>query len=272
MSANVTIDSRALVSWDEYRNFLGKNSDVDEPNLGNTLINQATDLIETFLRRKVKARKYRNEIHRATDIIVVRQNPLIHWYSIYDGVDYKTTTGSATASGTTASLVGSALTEANDYWNGAVVSVETSTDVWEKANVNDFVASTDTLSWDSAEAFSTATQSGMAYRLSHQYTGNYTALSQADIKDIDFESGIIRLWGTYGVLAVTYQAGWVTVPDDIKYACMLQIKAMDTARSMAGVQSAQFGGNTFTPFPDKTFKHIVPEAEALLHAYRRPMI
>lgn len=86
------------------------------------------------------------------------------------GSDGATPTTQTADSGTVSTVVDAALTEANDYWNGAVIEWLTGANAGLFSTVEDFDAATDTLTLE--EDLAAAVAAGHTYRLYLQL-GNY---------------------------------------------------------------------------------------------------
>ncbi|KKL67716.1 hypothetical protein LCGC14_2132170, partial [marine sediment metagenome] len=127
MAANVTLKSNALIEANDIWAYLGDKDAGDQPRI-NAAINRVSAQFEEYCNRKFKARKIWNEIFRSDDeistihldVYPLQKNPTIN-----TGFDIELATGTAD-SGTTSTLVDAVRTEADDYWNGAKLSVELS--------------------------------------------------------------------------------------------------------------------------------------------------
>ena len=257
----VTIDPYALVSAAEFRDYFGESSSIptDRRNLA---INAVTQLFERYCGRNFISRKYWNHIvGDPTATIILPHTPILSIESIYDGFQLVRASGTAD-SGSVLTLVDNARTEDDDYWNGAELAVELSSGHWQRRNVDDFVASTDTLSVAARDAFAVAVATPMAYRLT-QYVRLGSAYADYDIAEIDHAAGMVMLNGVGGDLIVNYIAGMYELPSDLKIAAFHVIEhLMQPGRDMSEV-ARQFAGKT------KKVDGVVANALEVLGNYRR---
>lgn len=78
-------------------------------------------------------------------------------------LDHDATSGTTTSSGSSTTLVDTARTEANDYWNGKSVTILSGACAGETRTVLDFDSATDTVTVSSA--FSATIASGVSYKI-----------------------------------------------------------------------------------------------------------
>ena len=273
MAAAVTLQSNALLTYDEVKDALGKVAQTNQPQV-NAAINRVSDAFERYTNRWLRQRKVWNSLHRRTDEIAVKAFPIQRILGVYTGFDLVTATGTAD-SGSTTTLVDSTLTQADDYWNGATLDIQTTTDNWERVIVNDFVASTDTLSWESAQATS-VTASGKDFALTLYNKSAYYALQITDYREINHEAGIISLPGAYNLLVVDYVGGFsqsggaYPLPDDLKQAAIWQV--LDWLNASAHGQASAINlGTTNVSYRDRSGAALtlIPDVKLILDRYRR---
>lgn len=265
MAAAVTINPYALITADDIKDYIGSTSQADKDRQ-HFAINSVTAMIESFCGRKFKSRKHWNEIHRNVKEVVLRNYPILSIESVYD-FDGDIITASGTVdSGSTTTLVDNALTQADDYWNGAELSVEIATNLWEKRVVDDFVASSDTISVATNDAF-TATTASKAYRLL-QYERLGSAYTDNEYMARDYDKGILYLGGSSSVI-VNYIGGYAQIPDDLKQAAVLlalEFLKPEKNAALVGVQLANVNRQFVQPgdAPDMVIK----QAGMILNRYR----
>ncbi len=265
MAVKVTLQSNALITADYYRDYKGGVSQGDQERLHN-LINIVSDFIEAYCNRNFVAQKYWHEEHKG-QIIKLRHWPLLNLASIYSGADFESTTGSVD-SGSTTTMVDSNRTEADDYWNGASIQVETSSGTWEEATVTDFVASTDTITF--SPAMSAAPASGESYRLALKKTSTHYLLTDSDYIIQDVSAGMIKLKGSWPRLLVTYTGGYNTVPSDLKLACVWLVSEAFKPESQGGGPGSVFRqiSEREQELPAKS----IVDSLSILNKYRIPRV
>ena len=274
MAAAVTIDPHALITADDVKEFYGRAAQQDLDQITRA-INGVTQMFEAICDRKFKARKHWNQIFNHVDELILKNIPVHSVDSIYDAWDVVTASGTAD-SGTTTTLVDNALTQADYYWNGALLSVRTAAasataaPTWEQKRVDDFVASTDTASVAANEAFSTAVASGMAYRLM-QHVPIGAALIDTDYEYQDLEAGLIRLNGKASRLLVTYTGGFGIIPNDLKIAAIKMSEWMLREGKSAGLALEQFR-NVQSQGKGEAPDSIIRDIHSVLMNYKRTQI
>lgn len=266
MSNAVTLNSNALITYDNVREYM-KMKEHGQENAIKRQINIVSDMIEGYCGRPFKARKIWNEIHRDVSEVQLKAYPIQKIPTINSGYDVLTQTGTVD-SGTTSTLVDSALTEADDYWNGGMLSVELSSNSWEKARIDDFDAGTDTITVLSEDAFSEAPASGENYEIALWDKSSYYQLVDSDIKEIDYDCGIVTLFGKYKVLVVDYYGGYQTIPDDIVAAAVFQTLEYLSPMANMNIQSMTVGGSTAQFRSGNKIQGLNPKVKFLLDRHR----
>lgn len=218
MAVSVALASNALITADQYRDYYGGTSQSNYNQL-HFAINAMSDFIERFCHRKFIAAKYWWEEHYGSSIRL-KHYPLIHIFEHTAGYAVDRLSGTATGGSTTTLIDTANLTQADDYWNGAEIAVETSSGVWERTTIVDFVASTDTATLSPALS---ATASGKSYTITFKNPDGYYDLTETDYLEIDHDAGIIKLASGWGKTIITYQGGYTTIPEDLRQATILLV-------------------------------------------------
>lgn len=263
MARTVSLDAYSLLTFAELQAINGDLSKIGE-SVGNDLINKSTKVIESWAGRKIKARPYWKQIFRNQKTLFLN-TPIQHITGIWDSFQQIQTTGSATASGSTTSLTDTTtLSQAADYWNGASIQILTGTNVWDGSVVSDFASGVCTIS----PAIDNAVASGDYYQLNLIDTSVGTEINYLTWNNIDFERGIVELGGRYSVAVVDYYAGYNTIPDVVKHACALQVKAMILHMETGGFAAVSIDGKTLEQDKRNPFIHISPIAMSMLGSYK----
>jgi len=99
----------------------------------------------------------------------------------HQAVALKTAANTSTAdSGSTTTLVDTALTEADDYWNGYILKFTSGSNNGLEAIVTDFVASTDTLTFAPEVPYSVGTETFKLFKPHYAYTWTISGPADGD--------------------------------------------------------------------------------------------
>lgn len=271
MSTIGSYNFNSLATWEDYSILHKEAGNVGKENFVNC-INRASTMIESYIGRKIKARKYWREVYRNVKEVCLSNRPLLAVDGIYDGFDLETGTGTATTSGSTTSLTDTARTEDNDFWNGADIEVQVVSGAPEISVVKDYNSTGDVFTLESYAPLSEAVATSDAYTLRLRKVSSYYTLNiETDVIDIDNARGLIRLNGEYPVLVIDYVAGYQQIPDDIKMAALMQARHLMQMASSAGATSGQIGSANLSKDRRNFYTHLVPEVADMLNHYRRLM-
>jgi len=270
MSQTWTAGNYALIDHDDIKDFVGQTSQEDKDR-ANFCIRSITDIIETYTRRKFQERKYWREIVRSQSGKFYTDNyPITELLvsDISDDFDIITQAGTTSASGSSINIIDDVnLTQVDDYWNGAIVSVNLSTGR-EVQPVADFDSGTNKLILASKDALSIAATDGITFGLVLRdvtsYDGNYT---DNNIIDLDYEKGLLQI-SKRGKVVIDYRAGFVVIPYDIQQAAIVLCgEVLKHGFSYAGVKSFLFGVSE-TEVPSVRLRDV----KNILKQWQRPRV
>ena len=247
------------------------------------MIDMASDVIEKYLRRKIKTATYKNERYQGgKNTVFLEQYPVTAVTQVCDGYEdpirIKNTSGKFNAYAIV-SATGVALNV-----DGTGVAEKTFTSY---ATMTLIAAALNAESGWEASTLSSAYDdwpSNLLFVQPNVFCLNQYSFLQCPDDPLegytfDLEAGIIYLpegfTGGYKDVFITYVAGFATVPDDIIYGTIKFVSLMDDAREEdENMKGEKLGDYSYTRnFTSADLaKALSPEEMSALKRYKRPMV
>ncbi len=247
------------------------------------MIDMASDVIEKYLRRKIKTATYKNErYHGGKNTIFLEQYPVTAVTQICNGYEdpirIKNTSGKfnayaiVSATGVALNVDGTGVAEKT------FIAYATMTLMAAAINAES--------GWEATAPSSTqgAWPSNLLFVQPNVFCLNQYVYLQCPSEPIeaytfDLDAGIIYLpggfTGGYKDVFITYVAGYVTIPDDIIYGTVKFVSLMDDAReedgNMEGEKLGDYSYSRNYTLVDLA-QALSPEEMKALKRYQRPLI